>query len=118
MRFMAIVLSVCLLMQAPIIALADAQKAVPLHTGETAPFDGILVPPDRIQEFLGAEIERDELKVKFKTQKRLHQIEMDEYERALNLKWYQEPRFNQAVGFVLGIVVFGGAVWGAGQIND
>ncbi len=117
MRFLGLLLAVCLLIQTPIITLADDPQAVPLIAGEIAPFDGVLVTPERIQELIGAEIERDELKIRIQTQKRVHEIEISEYERALNLKWYQQPRFNQAVGFTLGIIVFGGAVWGAGQLK-
>lgn len=117
MRFLSFLVVICLLIQAPVITHARDPQAVPLETGEAAPFDGVLVTPERIQELIGAEIERDELRVRIRTQGRLHEIEISEYERALNRKWYQQPRFNQVVGFSLGIIVFGGAVWGAGQLN-
>jgi hypothetical protein len=115
---MTLLLVACLLIHTPFTAVADGTDAVPLEAGTEAPFDGILISPERVEELLGAEIERDELKVRMRTQERLHQIEVDEYQRALKLKWYQQPRVNQVAGFTLGIIVFGGAIWGAGQIND
>ena len=117
-QILVLFLSACIILQVTIITVAGEPKALPLRTGETAPFDGILVPPGRIQELLGAEIERDEFKVKYETSERLREIERGEYKKALQSKWYHEPRFNQAVGFILGIAVFGGAVWGAGQLDQ
>lgn len=117
-QFLAVMLCLCILFQGTILAMAAEPKAVPLKQGETAPFDGVLISPGRVQELLAAEIERDELKTKLDLCERMRDIETTEYQRALKVKWYQRPGFNQGVGFFIGAIFMVFSVWGAGQLDD
>lgn len=101
------------------LAIGQDQKAVPLSKGDPAPYDGVLIPPPRLEELIGAEIERDKLKIRLETFQRIKKVEIEAYENALKSKskWYKDPQLNRIGGFIFGVLVAGVAVYGAGQLD-
>ena len=119
LAFMLVILIVLF----PIVSVgADAQKAVPLTKGEQALFDGILVPPKKMKSLLAkaSEVERlkaqnDLLLSRLKGTKKIYE---DELVKAIeDPGFWDKPDTQRWLGFILGIFVTGGAVWGAGQLD-
>jgi len=110
---------VCGILWANIGVTQDQKKAAPLQQGQVAPFDGILIPPERVEELIGAEIERDKLKIKLDSFQRIRKIEVEAYENALKKKgkWYNDPQVNRWAGVIFGMILTGAAVYGAGQLD-
>lgn len=86
-----------------------------------APFTGLLVPELRFTKLLEAEITAEKLAGELKIQKdltdNLEQVYNEKLREAVKpLKWYETPAFNRWLGFGIGIVVTGLAVWGGIEI--
>jgi len=112
MRGVAIVLVLAL------VSPAWPADVVPVKKDAPAPFTGLLVPEERFTELLRAELQVQELKGKLsiqeKTTQALDTMYLRHLERATEpVPWYEKPSFNRWLGFGLGVVCTGLAVWGA-----
>jgi len=79
----------------------------------------VLVPAPTVERLIEAEIERDKLKIKLDTFKRINAVERETYEDALKAKrkWYNNPKINRVGGFILGVIFTGVCVHAAGQLD-
>ncbi len=83
-----------------------------------APFTGLLVPEARFTELLSAELKVQELQGKLsiqeKTAQALEAMYLGKLKQATSpVAWHEKPGFNRWLGFGLGLVCAGLAVWGA-----
>lgn len=85
---------------------ADASSDVaPVMAGETAPFDGLLVPEGRFASLLRAEIRVGELTAVVEVERGYAKAVESVYKRALAEAdpWWRSPWFVGSVAFVAGV---------------
>lgn len=130
MKKLSIILIALLLI--PYALPASDEKIVPLYEGDTAPFDGLLVPEDRFDKFLKAEANEDLLnkELEFKDYEvKLEQefcdkkidVCMDELNKCREVvkrKWYEKPGLYIVTGTVIGLGIAYGAAWSWGQVES
>lgn len=90
---------------------------VVLMAGQTASFSGVLVPEDRFEKYLRAEMEveslRFRLNMELKAFASLEDMMLRRLEDATKpTPWYERPSFNRWLGFGIGVVVTGFLIWG------
>lgn len=105
----------------PSFSVQSGEKVVMVEKDNPAPFTGLLVPELRFTKLLEAEITAEKLAGELKIQKdltdNLEQVYNEKLREAVKpLKWYETPAFNRWLGFGIGIVVTGLAVWGGIEI--
>ncbi|MHA1573299.1 MAG: hypothetical protein ACTSX8_04840, partial [Alphaproteobacteria bacterium] len=101
----------------------ESLEITPLKKGGTAPFTGLLVVEARFIELLEAENKVRELEAKLAAHGRtaglIEQVYLRKLEQATAPPpWYDGATFNRWLGFSLGIVATGLAVWGATEITQ
>ncbi len=101
---------------------AAEPEVVPLFEGETAKFDGFLVPELRLDEYTLAEIEAKELRLRLESEEERCRKKLAVYiikiEKATAPPaWYETPRFNFWAGVTVGILAAGAGVWGASALS-
>jgi len=101
----------------------DAQTiaVVPAQEGKPAKFTGLLLTEEYFTELLEADLQLDltkgELRVEKKYSISLETMYKKQLDKALKpTPWYKTPSFNRWLGFSIGVVVTGFAVWGATEI--
>lgn len=95
----------------------------PVTKDAPAPFTGLVVPEGRFAELLQAEVDVEELTGKLEIQERLLSNVEKVYDQRLEAatrpqKWYETPAFNRWLGFGIGVVVTGLAVWAGKEIVE
>lgn len=94
---------------------------IPIMIGEPAPFAGMLVMESKLIDYIKLEIRVVELEGNLRIQKRLTTNLENLYSERLKVaakeEWYQTPEFNRWLGFAIGVLVTGLAVYGASQLR-
>ncbi len=103
-------------------AYADPE-VTPLFEGETAKFDGFLVPELRLDEYTIAEADAKNLRLRLTSEKercrKVHEVYVVKLKEAtVPPPWYKTPTVNLIAGFAAGIIVAGAAVRGASALNQ
>ncbi len=98
------------------------QKVTPLFEGETAKFDGFLVPELRLDEYTLAETDAKELRLRLGSEKERCRKIQEVYvvklkEATVPPRWYETPNFHRITGFIAGLVVAGAAVKAASTLS-
>jgi len=102
----------------------NTEKLVtPVLEGKPAPFTGLLVPEGKFNQLMESKLANDDLKGKLQIQTNLTQNLEDIYLKRLDEatkppKWYQTGEFNFWLGFALGVVATGAAIYGAVKIVE
>ena len=98
-----------------------ANTVVPIQENEPAPFTGLLVPECQFAKLLEAQLAAEDFKGKLEVQKNLtadlELIYAKRLEVAMSPKWYESPLFNRWLGFGIGVVVTGFAIWGGSELS-
>ena len=97
-------------------------EIVPIKKGAVAPFSGLLVPEERFVELLQAELRAEllegKLRIKDKTERALESMYQRHLKRATEpIPWYEKPSFNRWLGFGIGVIFTGLAIYGTVQIS-
>lgn len=97
------------------------EPVVPVLKDAPAPYTGLLVPEGRFTKLLEAEIAAKTLTGELEIQKNLTEsLERVYTEKLMEavkpLKWYETPRFNRWLGFGIGALVTGLAIWGGAEL--
>ncbi len=101
-------------------AYADPE-VTPLFEGETAKFDGFLVPELRLDEYTLAEADAKDLRLRLTSEKercrKVHEVYVVKLKEAtVPPPWYKTPTANLIAGFAAGILVAGAAVKAASTL--
>lgn len=100
------------------LVLLASPTTAPLEAGQSAPFDGVLVSPERIEELIHAEAERDALKKQLATEKEISAAWQKLVESApADDSWTDDPDLNRGLGFVAGVLFSAGAIVGGAWIS-
>lgn len=94
---------------------------IPMLANDVAPFDGLLVPEKRFNEFLDAEVKVEELERKREVDKKISDRVEETCYKQLDkatepIPWYKTPSSNRWFGFAIGVVVTALAVYGGTKI--
>ncbi|KKM62075.1 hypothetical protein LCGC14_1525330 [marine sediment metagenome] len=90
-------------------------EVVPLFEGETAGFDGFLVPELRLDEYTLAETNVKDLRLKLASEKERCRKKLEVYvakleEATAPPDWHETPSFNRWLGFGIGVLATGAAI--------
>lgn len=83
-----------------------AADPVGLVAGEPAPFDGVLLDPDRAGELVVAEARAKALALQLREEQQLR----DAWKAAATRDWTESPELHRWLGFGAGVVVTVGAI--------
>jgi hypothetical protein len=99
----------------------DTPDMVPIMQGESAPFTGMLVMESRFIDYIKLQMRVDELEQRLEIQKRLtvniENLYASRLQETAQQEWYQTPEFNRWLGFGIGVLVTGLAVYGASRLK-
>jgi len=114
---------VIIMVSAPIQALGSGAGVVVLKEGEPAPFKGFLVPEIRFTQLLQAEIDVADLKFKLdlelKKSAELEKLYLDGVGKlAKPIHWSEGVTFNRWLGFGIGVIVMGLAIYGGAKLQS
>lgn len=107
--------------EAPVPAEAGEPDVTPVLKATLAPFTGLLVPEQRFTRLLEAELKLESALQKLAAQTKFTESLEEMYKKKLEQaatesEWYETPTFNRWLGFAIGLVVAGLAVWGGVEV--
>lgn len=132
MRFIALIVSLCLLASLPrnargddagappasepVAAAEDMPGALPLEVGEPAPFDGVLLPEQMMLSYL--RLQTDLVEANWRVEVRDRALEQLETDLAMAKTRASKPRPGFWVGIVVGVGATVGLIWATSKALD
>lgn len=100
--------------------LAGPPAPTALAAGDAAPFDGVLIPEERLRELVAEHAEVEALRAKLATQDALRGAIVKACETAVEdagaRPFYEDPDANRWFGFFVGVAAGVGALYGGAVI--
>ena len=97
---------------AEVLPLSLGQKAPEglLNEGGTLTCSGIAVPTSEYADLLAIEVWADQLAAHYEEQSKLTALEL-EWHQSKELKWWQKPNAQRALGFIEATAILGASAW-------